>query len=279
MSSRGVRSTRACLTRHLPAPGFFTLLPAFSSSGPVGLSHPTNAHGVCPPGPFPSVRGDRLIAGPFPSCRCRAPPRRRPVGSKGLLPNGDPFLPAGGLALQAVDALLGFQRPPQGSTRPAMGSASRPLPSCALGPKALHSRVFLRRGDAARDKADDDPLEVYRPPPAEAAGWAPRSTPSPCRPTQAGSRRVSRAPSGITTARRLPAGLCPSDGGLRERLYWPPRAGARGPELSTRRKVWNPGGLQDVRAPSETGCGDAAGDKSVECQLADLPAVPGFGGF
>jgi hypothetical protein len=53
MSSRGVRSTRACLTRHLPAPGFLTLLPACSSSSPAGLFRPANALGVVPSKAFP----------------------------------------------------------------------------------------------------------------------------------------------------------------------------------------------------------------------------------
>jgi hypothetical protein len=148
ISSRGVRSTRAFHTRHLPASGFLTLLPAYSSSGRVGLFHPTNAHGVSPFRVFPSRRGDRLVTDRVPSCRCRWAPKRPPVGSRGFLPDESPFTPSGGLDPKEAGTLLSFH-PLQGSTFPAMGTASRPLPSCALGRSTLtrcDSEVPLSRG-------------------------------------------------------------------------------------------------------------------------------------
>ena len=148
ISSRGVRSTRAFHTRHLPASGFFTLLPACSSSGRVGLFHPTNAHGVPPFRVFPSRRGGRLVTDRIPSCHCRWAPRRPPVGSRGFLPDESPFTPSGGLDPQAAGTLLSF-RPLQGTTYPAMGTASRPLPSCASGRSTFarcESGVPLSRG-------------------------------------------------------------------------------------------------------------------------------------
>lgn len=84
ISSRGVRSTRACLTRHLPTSGFLTLLPVCSSSGRVGLFHPTNAHGVSPFKVFPS--------------RPRRPARHRPC----------PLLPLPLAAEAAEGRLQGF---------------------------------------------------------------------------------------------------------------------------------------------------------------------------
>jgi len=85
MCSRGVRSTRACLTRHLPASGFLTLLPAYSSSGRVGLFHPTNALGVSPSKAFPLRPGWPAHANPFPSCRYRSP-QAAPGRLQGLPP-------------------------------------------------------------------------------------------------------------------------------------------------------------------------------------------------
>jgi hypothetical protein len=148
ISSRGVRSTRAFHTRHLPASGFLTLLPVCSSSGRVGLFHPTNAHGVSLFRAFPSRRGGRLVTDRVPSCRCRWAPKRPPVGSRGFLPVESPFTPAGGLDPKAAGTLLSFH-PLQGSTRPAMGTASRPLPSCASGRSTFARRelgVPLSRG-------------------------------------------------------------------------------------------------------------------------------------
>jgi hypothetical protein len=155
ISSRGVRSTRAFHTRHLPATGFLTLLPACSSSGRVGLFHPTNAHGVSLFRAFPSRRGDRLVTDRVPSCRCRWAPKRPSVGSRGLLPDESPFTPPGGLDPRAAATLLSFH-PLQGSTFPAMGTASRPLPSCALGRSTRTRRVTgvpLSRGHGSSRQA------------------------------------------------------------------------------------------------------------------------------
>ena len=148
MSSREVRSTRASHTRHLPATGFLTLLPACSLSGPVGLFHPTNAHGVRPFRAFPLRPRWPALHRPFPllplpgsaeagagRLQGFAPGRRSVATRSGVTPPGGP------------DALLGFH-PPQGTTGPAMGAASRPLPSRASGPKARHPRVLLRRAAA-----------------------------------------------------------------------------------------------------------------------------------
>lgn len=41
-------SARVCLTRYGPPPGPLTLLTVYSATTPVGLFHPTRAHGVLP---------------------------------------------------------------------------------------------------------------------------------------------------------------------------------------------------------------------------------------
>jgi len=133
MSSREVR------LRGLSSPATFRL----QGSSPSCRFTPSRAVWVCfipqtPMGFFPSRlspldRGEPLIAGPFPSCRYRPLPKLGAAAFRGLLSIEGPFTSPGLLGPQTADALLGFH-PLQSSTFPAMGSASRPLPSCARQP-------------------------------------------------------------------------------------------------------------------------------------------------
>jgi hypothetical protein len=53
LAAREARYPRVCLTRHLPAPGFPTLLPVCFFPNLPALFHAGNALGVFPSGPFP----------------------------------------------------------------------------------------------------------------------------------------------------------------------------------------------------------------------------------
>jgi hypothetical protein len=133
ISSRGVRSTRVFQARHLPAPGFLTLLPVCSSPSRVGLSHPTNAHGVCSSGrsPLDEVAGSSPT--PSPPIVTQGLPKEVPSRFQGLAPADSPFAPGGRPDPKAADALLSFH-PLQGLTFLAVGRLPNPIPSCAWGP-------------------------------------------------------------------------------------------------------------------------------------------------
>lgn len=63
-----VHSTRACLTRYGPLPGFLSLLGAFSSRYPPALFRAGSALGVLPSGLFPPSDTE-LFRAALPSCR------------------------------------------------------------------------------------------------------------------------------------------------------------------------------------------------------------------
>lgn len=69
---RGVRSTRAYLTRHLPASGFLTLLPVYSSPGLPACFIRLTSLGLDPSRFSPVGELARLFAGRFPSWRYRS---------------------------------------------------------------------------------------------------------------------------------------------------------------------------------------------------------------
>jgi hypothetical protein len=69
LSATEARSTQACLTWHLPPPGFLTLLTAYFLRYLPALFHAGHAHGVLPPGLFPPDRAFSLSRSWLPSWR------------------------------------------------------------------------------------------------------------------------------------------------------------------------------------------------------------------
>jgi hypothetical protein len=80
-AASGVHSTRACLTRYVPPPGFLTLLTASSSRRPPALFHAGGTRRVSPFGAFPFRRS----RGPHRTRSTRLPSTRR-SGSRVLIP-------------------------------------------------------------------------------------------------------------------------------------------------------------------------------------------------
>lgn len=123
-SAPEARFTRVCLARHLPSPGFRTLLTAYVFQNLPALFHAGNAHGVFPSGLFPLTEPSH----PF-GCGClpdvgparshhpkRTPDRHRRAGSlafKALLPVRIRHLPDRFDPNRKAAALLGF-RPSRG---------------------------------------------------------------------------------------------------------------------------------------------------------------------
>jgi hypothetical protein len=164
--------------RGLPTPATFRLQ-GFSPSCRIAPSRavwacfiPQTPMGFFPSGPSPSVRGDRLLTGPFPSCRCRGPPKRALVDSRGLHPGGGPLPPG------PVLPIAGGPMPSWAFTlprvRPARQWGRLPVPSPHVlparrpGTPGFHYAERLPVGP----KASGRPSRGLRPPSTEVSGSA-----------------------------------------------------------------------------------------------------------
>lgn len=132
-------SARTCLIRYGPPPGSLTLLTVYSATTPVGLFHPTRAHGVlpfrafsrragtpldalCPPDVSPTDSPRRPLRrpaapdhGPNTAVSTRATPEADQRRLQGFAPSGGPKHRHGGLDRDASGSSLGLA-PLQGFT-------------------------------------------------------------------------------------------------------------------------------------------------------------------
>jgi hypothetical protein len=163
-------------SRGLPTPATFPLQ-GFSPSCGLAPSRavwacfiPQTPMGFCPSGPSPSVRGGRLLTDRFPSCRCRAPPRRHPAGSRGLHPGGGPLPPG------RVLPLPGGPMPSWVSTlprvRPTRQWGRLPVPSPHVLPTRRPGTPGFRYAERLprHPKVSGRPSRGLRPPSTEVSG-------------------------------------------------------------------------------------------------------------